>query len=108
MTAPDLLLLWPIVAVQAPTILLPFVGLILARSKLLPRGSASVLATLGFALLLLHAVGQLGLQIYLARDSARDVLAVLTVVSTAQRVLGFAALICLCGAIFAGRAKVEP
>lgn len=107
MSTHDFLLLLPMIAIEAPMILLSLVGLILARSRLLPRGSASVLATLGFALLLLHAVAQLGLQMYLARNAAQDVIGTITILSTAQWILGFAAFICLSCAIFAGRARIE-
>lgn len=107
MSTYDFLLLWPMIAIEAPMILLPLVGLILARSRLLPRGSASVLATLGFLLLLLHSVSQLGLQIYLARNAAQDVIGSIAVFGLVQRILGLAALICLTCAIFAGRARTE-
>lgn len=86
-------------------ILLPLAGLILARSKLLPRGSASALATIGFVLLLLNSVAQLGFQIYLTRNSARNVIGIITVFGVAQRVLGLTALICLSCSIFTGRSR---
>lgn len=88
-------------------ILLPVVGLILARSKLLPRGGASVLATMGFALLLLHALSQLGFQLYLTRNAAQDVIGVIAVLSMALRIVFLAALVCLSCAIFVGRARIE-
>lgn len=103
---PDLLILWPMI--EAPMILLPIVGLILARSKLLPRGSASVLATVGFALLLLHTASQLAFQIYVARPAAQTAIGTVAVFGLAQRALFAAALICLGCAIFAGRARKEP
>lgn len=105
MTARDFLLLWPSIATEAPTILLPLVGLILARSKLLPRGSASALATVGFVLLLVHSASQLTFQIYLARHAAESVLGWLAAFSLAQRILFVAALICLTCAIFVGRRR---
>ena len=107
MNAADLLVLWPMVAMEAPMILLPLVGLVRAQSKLLPRGSASVLATFGFLLLLLYAVAQLGFQVYLARNSAAEVIGIITASGIAARILFLAALICLSCAIFASRARIE-
>jgi hypothetical protein len=107
MNATDLMLLFTVVAPQMPLILLTLVGLILARSRLLPSGSASVLATLGFAVLLVHAVVQLGFQIYLMHHSARDMLDILAAWSIGGQVLSLAGLICLSCAIFAGRRRIE-
>lgn len=107
MNATDLTLLLTVVAPQMPLILLPLVGLILARSKLLPRGNASTLATLGFAVLLVHAVVQLGFQIYLMRHSAREVLDTIAVWSIGGQILFLAGLICLSCAIFVGRTRIE-
>jgi hypothetical protein len=107
MNAFDLRMLLPLFAIEAPMILLPVVGLILARSKLLPRGSASLLATLGFVLLLVHAASQLAFQLYLARNSAQDIIGFITVWSTVLRALFLAALICLSCAIFVGRPRIE-
>lgn len=103
----DLIFLWPVFAIETPMILLPLVGLILARSKLLPRGSASVLATVGFVLLLLHTASQLAFQIYLIRRSAESIIGTLAAFSMAQRALFVAAMICLTCAIFVGRRREQ-
>ena len=107
MNAFNLRMLLPMFALEAPMILLPVVGLILARSKLMPRGSASLLATLGFVLLFLHAASQLAFQVYLARNSAEDVIGFIGVWSSVLRALFLAALICLSCAIFVGRPRIE-
>jgi hypothetical protein len=96
-------LLW--LVADVPAILLCLVGLVLAQSKLLPRGGASVLATIGFALLLIDAVAQIGLQIYLARRPASDAIGTIVLWTMAQRVLFLGAMIFLTCANFAGRPR---